>query len=153
MANRYGIGVTSASVAATTGGIACEILGGAAQRFAVRSIEVTWATGVTGVVGIGRPGNTPAGGTATSMLALDVSDAAGSPTILTSGWTTAPTVPATFMKRSSITNALGAGVIWNFEPSILIAGRASRAEGLVIWVISLSAATATTYNINIEAAD
>lgn len=152
MANRYGAGIVSAAVAATGGGIMAEIVAGS-TRYAIRSIEVTWATGTTGTIGIGRPGNTPAGGTSTAMPALDVSDTTGTPATLTSGWTTAPTVPSTFIKRTSIAASLGSGVIWNFEPSLLIVGRASRAEGLLLWVISLPSATSTTYNINIEAAD
>jgi hypothetical protein len=151
MANRYGLAVVSASVAVTGGGIACEIAAGA-NRVVVRSVEVTWATGVTGVVGLGRPGNTPTTGTANLAQAYDTADSASITNIYVAGWGTAPTVPSTFMKRSSITNALGSGVIWNFEPDKLVLGT-TRNLGLVVWVISLSAGTATTYNVNVEIAD
>jgi hypothetical protein len=151
MPNVYALSVVSASVAATTGGVGCEIESGA--RTTIRSIEVTWATGVTGVIGIGRPGNTPAGGTIVNPLPTDPADAATTgPGIITTGWTTAPTVPATFLKRASIAASLGSGVVWSFERDKWLVG-ATRANSLLVWVISLSAATATTFNISVEFAD
>jgi hypothetical protein len=153
MANRYGLSVVSASVAVTTGGVGLEIAGTGTARAALRQLEVTFAAGVTGVVGIGRPGNTPAGGTSVIPPPTDYSDSA-STTITTyaAGWTTAPTVPATFLKRTSIAASLGAGIVWNFEQDKWIFG-GSRTNSFVLWIISLSAATATTYNVNIEVAD
>lgn len=151
MANVYALGVTSASVAATTGGIGAEIESSA--RTTLRSIEVTWATGVAGVIGLGRPGNTPAGGTIVNPLPTDPADATTTgPGIIVTGWTTAPTAPATFLKRDSIAASLGSGVVWNFERDKWLVGT-TRANSLVVWVISLSAATASTFNINVEFAD
>jgi hypothetical protein len=151
MANRYVHGVTSASVAATGGGFGAEFA--CSARATIRVIEVTFAAGVTGVVGLGRPGNTPTGGTANVPPAADPADSA-STTLNTyvAGHTLAPTVPATFLKRSSIAANLGSGVAWNFEMDKLVIGPA-RNQGLVLWVVSLSAATATTYNVNVEYAD
>lgn len=154
MANRYMHSVVSASVAVTTGGVGAEFA--CTGRATVRSVEVTWATGVVPVVGLGRPGNTPAGGTAAVPPPADPADLASTTlNTYTAGWTTAPTVPATFLKRTSIAAALGSGVVWNFEPDKLIIGATAtpRAASLVLWIISLSAATATTLNVNVEYAD
>lgn len=151
MANVYALSVVSASVAATTGGVGCEIESSA--RTTIRSIEVTWAAGVTGVVGIGRPGNTPAGGTVVNPVPTDPADAATTaPGIIVAGWTTAPTVPATFLKRASVAASLGAGVVWTFERDKWLVG-AARTGSLLVWVVSLSAATATTFNVSVEFAD
>lgn len=151
MANSYSLAVTSASVAATGGGVACEILSSA--RTIIRSIEVTWATGVAGVVGVGRPGNTPTTGTLVNPIAMDPADAATTaPSIAVAGWGTAPTVPSVFMKRASFAATLGSGAAWSFERDKMIVGTA-RNQSLVVWVISLATATATTLNINVEFAD
>jgi hypothetical protein len=151
MANRYAHGVVSASVAATGGGFAAEFA--CSARATLRAVEVSWATGVTPVIGLGRPGNTPTGGTASVPPPTDPADSATT-TINTyvAGHTLAPTVPAAFMKRTSIAAALGNGWVWNFEPDKWIIGP-TRNLSLVLWIISLSAATATTLNVNVEYAD
>lgn len=143
--------VVTASVAVTTGGIGAELA--SSSRSTIRAIEVSFAAGVTGVVGIGRPGNTPTVGTAAAPPPADPADAASTAlNTYTAGWTVAPTVPASFLKRASIAATLGSGVAWSFEMDKLIIG-ATRNLSLLVWIISLSAATATTYNLSVEYAD
>jgi hypothetical protein len=86
---------------------------------------------------LGRPGNTPAGGTAqTATLPINVPQdgvASGGGVIL-SGWTTAPTQPAAGNRHriSGMPASIGAGETWSWLPGEMIVGT-TRSRSLVYW--------------------
>lgn len=71
------------------------------------------------IIRVGRPGNTPAGGTVqTSSNPINLppsGPASGGGTIL-AGWTTAPTVPAAgnSLRMLGLPGAIGNGIVWTW---------------------------------------
>lgn len=89
---------------------------------ALRLVEfgVTVGTATASTFGLGRPANSGsvAGGTANVGQANEVGITTTSGLIIT-GWTTAPTAPANYMRRLQ-TAAVGAGAIWTFPRPIVV---------------------------------
>lgn len=101
------------------------------------------ATGPT--IGVGRPAAIGTG-VATGVLgqATDHADLAAVCTLTSSFATTQPTAPSNFMRRISLPNAIGAGIIWTWE----INGLNVPASGnFVIWQAS---ALAVTYDVYVR---
>jgi len=92
---------------------------------------------------IGRPGNTPTGGSVTVGGAQDPSDAAATAGV-TSTWTTAPTVPSPKMRSVEFNNVVGSGVIWTWPSDGELGIGPTRASSLIDW--SGSAGAAVTGN-------
>lgn len=81
---------------------------------------------------IGRPGNTPTGGSVTVGGAQDPGDAAATAGVTTT-WTTAPTVPAPKMRSVEFNNVVGSGVIWTWPSDGEITCGLTRAGSLIDW--------------------
>lgn len=152
MAGTMELGVRSAAVAATGGGVLAEIAFAgtpATQQF--RLLELGIFTAVAGatapyVVGVGRPGNTPTTGTAALGEKCDPNDAAATCSLITAGWGTAPTVPAKFMRRMTLPASVATGVIWSWADRPPLIGT-TRNLSLVVWCISLGSAVSTSFDI------
>lgn len=98
------------------------------------------ATGPT--IGLGRGTGTTSGATTGQLgIATDFNDLASTCTLVGSWATTQPSVPAGYMRRISLPNAIGAGVIWTWEPQ---AFNIPPSSFLTLWQIS---AVATTFDI------
>src|SRR5215472_1267418 len=84
---------------------------------------------------LGRPGNTPAGGTVQVGSAQDPSNVAPVSGVVTSGWTTAPTAPsaANTLRQWDFNNVPGSGVIFTWPADGELIAGASRANGIVTW--------------------
>lgn len=92
---------------------------------------------------LGRPGNTPAGGTVQVGVAQDPSEAAATAGWVLSGWTTAPTAPSTAMRQWDFNNVIGSGVIYTWPSDGELVAGSSVANGLVIWNAGASAGPAS----------
>lgn len=137
----FQIGVRTSGVAITTAGI--EIRASASRITLVHELEIMMAAATASVVGIGRPANTPAGGTTNAPPSADVDDAAvygGS--IILAGWTTAPTAPASFLYRVNLPGTLGA--TYRLTRPVEIA----RGGSLVLW--NITANGVADVNLRIE---
>ena len=111
-------------------------------------MEVGCSLGATGGMhyGLGRPGND--GGvvqtSATTVQADNPNDPAGQSTCAAT-WSTAPTVPTTYLRRIDAAAIIGAGVIWTFPRGLTI----TPLHGLVLWCIVTSSATSYT-NVSVD---
>lgn len=86
--------------------------------------------------GYGRSANTP---TQTAPVLVQAEDE-GRPPGLTGvavAWSTAPTVPPVFFRRSFLPATIGAGVIWTFPRGLVLAAAGA---SLVQWNIAASSA-------------
>lgn len=120
---------------------------GSAARPDIREIAIfvssAPATGPT--VGVGRPAAQGTGAaTGTLGQATDINDPAATCTLVTSYATTQPTAPTAFMRRISLPNSIGAGVIWTYDRQDL---NMSPSTSFVVWQIS---ALAVTYDVYIK---
>ena len=154
MADGYFTSKTSAAV--TAAGVLLEFCQpGAATtpRAKISEIDVFWAAGASTSLafGIGRPGNTPTTGTQVVGLAIDpAAPAAFGATVIT-GWGTAPTIPANFIRQASIASSAGNGVIWTWPPGLeLVVPPNNRAQSVVLWCTAIGTATSTTVNVSIS---
>ena len=87
--------------------------------------------------GIGRPANdgSVAQTSGLAVLAENPADPTGQTTTAVA-WTTAPTVPTTFLRRPFIPATIGAGIVFTFPRGLIM--QASR--GIVLWNIAASSA-------------
>lgn len=129
---RFSIAVRTTTLTTT---VACVELR-AVSAIRVREIGFMAAAATAQSLGIGRPANVPAGGTLVAGQAHETGITSTSGLVL-SGWTTAPTVPAQFMKRFN-TAAIGGGILYQFEPDDLIVPTGG---ALVLWNITASIAS------------
>jgi hypothetical protein len=86
------------------------------------------------VIGLGRPaaiGVTPS--SPVDFLPEDPNDVVASGVVQSSlSWATGPTVPVAFLRRVSLPDVVGTGVIWTFPKGITI----PVSSGLVLWNLS-----------------
>ncbi len=142
--------IYEAGVAKTTGAAAGPIITIATgtRRCSVLEIGVFATTAVAGEIGIGRPGNTPAGSlTGTLVQAGEVTDEAGTTTATTSWGTTQPTAPANPMRRIQLPAVIGAGIVWTWAPGDLMVPASATANAIVVWQFS---AAAVGYDVYIK---
>lgn len=81
---------------------------------------------------IGRPANTPTGGTLTAGQPQDPGNAAGTAGFTTT-WTTAPTAPSVPMRQFDFNNVIGSGVIWTWPSDGELVAGPTRANSIVLW--------------------
>ncbi len=126
----YSIGVRTTSTTIATAAIEfravrrCDIL--AINIFSTAATVVTW--------GLGRPANTPAGGTINLGQAEDPNSAVTTSGLVISGQSTAPTVPGNFVRRIHLPGSIGAGIMftWPERGGLRVAAGAS----FVVWNIT-----------------
>lgn len=117
----------------------------------LRELGIFNNSGAAAEVGFGRPaaiGITPA--TEVTVQAGHSADVIAGNTVVAASWGTAPTVPGTFMRRATLQSAVGAGVIWVWNPGEVVLWSASAIGTLVVWQIG---ATAVTYDLYIKVAE
>ncbi len=117
------------------------IANAAVEFRAVRACDIieinifsTAATAVT--FGLGRPANTPAGGTINLGQAEDPNSGATTSGLVISGQTTAPTVPANFMRRVHFPGSIGAGIIFTWPERGGL--RLTAGSSFVVWNVTAS---------------
>jgi hypothetical protein len=96
-------------------------------------------------IGYGRPAAVGSG-TPTGALgqATDAADPAAVCTLASSFATSQPTAPSVAMRRLSLPNSIGAGVIWTFDRN---AFNVPQSGNVVIWQFS---ALAVTYDVYVQ---
>src|SRR5687767_4306614 len=112
----YEIGLRTSVV--TTGAAGYELRAGT-RRVQVHEIGITLQAATASTFGIGRPQNTPVGGTNNIAPPGDAADAAFGGSNILAGWSTAPTAPATFFRRHGFPATIGSGIIFTFRQLIL----------------------------------
>ena len=131
MAIAYELGVST--VAAANAAAYAEFRCNGTRRAKVREVGMfSQAATAAAKTQLGRPGNTPAGGTVTVGGAQDPGDAAAVSGITTT-WSTAPTVPATAFRQWDFNNVIGSGVVFTWPSDGELVAGSSVANGLVVW--------------------
>jgi hypothetical protein len=121
-----------------------ELESNATRRAKVRETQL-FITGATASrFSIGRPGNTPTGGSVTVGGAQDAGDAAATAGV-TSTWTTAPTVPSPHMRGVDFNNVVGSGVIWTWPSDGEFVVGLARSASQLVWSLTAGAAVDGTW--------
>lgn len=136
----YSLAVRTSVVTTATAGAEIRAI----TKLRVLEVGVFLAAATASTFGIGRPANTPSGGTVTAFLPHDPGLTASTSGILLTGQTVAPTVPAQFLRRIGLPAVIGSGVIWTFPEPIIVAAGAS----LVLW--NLSAVGVSDFHVMVE---
>ncbi len=94
--------------------------------------------------GLGRPANdgSVAQTSPVASLAENPADPAGNTTSAVA-WTTAPTVPAVFLRQIWLPATIGAGVIWTFPRGLTLPVN----KGVVLWNITANSANTTIWTV------
>jgi hypothetical protein len=127
---RYAMADRTSNV--TSANACFEIRTTSTDRGFVLEIDISLATGVATVIGIGRPaaiGVTPT--SPKTVLPEDPGNPAGTVTTAVA-WGTGPTVPANFLRRWSFPATIGSGVLLTFPLGLVIPVSSS----LVLWNIT-----------------
>lgn len=118
----------------------------AGRRAYIVEMGIFVVTAVAGEVGLGLPGNTPAGAlTGTTVQAIDPSDEAGTGVLVTSFATTQPTVPANFRRRIQLPAVIGAGIVWAWDKGEFEVPVNAFNQCPVLWQISTAIVTYDVY--------
>lgn len=131
----------------TAANTALEVRAGANNPVFIKEIGIFLEAATATKLGLGRPANngSVAGGTLGAFQSDSEDDAASQGGVVLSGWSTAPTVPTTFMRMVTLPNAIGNGIVWTFAGDGL---RVKAARSIVLWNIATS--SALRYYIVIE---
>ena len=136
----YEVAITNT---ATTAGAAYFEFAAPTRQASLLELGVFLAVATASSWLIGRPGNTPAGGTIQTATKPTFNGAATASTAgLAPSATTAATVPAagnTF-RRFGLPGAIGNGVVFTWNPLEMIVGT-SRADSVVVWGLTAVAAS------------
>jgi hypothetical protein len=112
------------STVTTTGASAMDLLAASTNSPQIMEIGANLGTGTASTYGLGRAGNTPVQTSGVAVLAENPADPTGLSKIAVA-WGTAPTVPANFFRRITISATVGAGVIWTFPRGLTVAASAA----------------------------
>lgn len=126
-----------------SGAAAAEFRAGAARPMSILEMGLFLNAATATTLALGRPGNTPAGGTAqTATLPSNLMPSGGASAggIILSGWGTAPTAPSAGntmrMWQSGATQ--GAGIVWTWDQGEMIVSPTT-SSGLVLWNLAANA--------------
>jgi len=137
MASIYSLGVRTP--AATAGAAYATIHTAASDRAYVREVGIFLSAATASSVALVRSSNTPVASTSALGQAHDT--AAPSATVnVDSAWSTAPTVGANYLRRTTLPATIGAGLIWTFPPDAPLILNAS--QWLVLWNFGIAAGSA-----------
>jgi hypothetical protein len=139
---RYELGILTTGTA--SGAAAAEIRAGTSTPLSLLELGIFLNAATATILQIGRPGNTPAGGTAqtaTKPTSLRPSGGASLGGIILASWTTAPTVPAAGNnhRQISLPAAIGNGIVFSWQIGEMIISPTT-ADGMVIWNSQLNSA-------------
>lgn len=119
-----------------------------ARRASIREMGFFTQAATASSVSLGIAGNNatpPAASTSATPQAADVnttSPDAAAVSRLDTAWSTAPTVPATFMRKFTLGAAVGQGVIFKLAPEERIILGQTTAQWLTFWNHGVSAGSA-----------
>jgi hypothetical protein len=128
VAGRYSVGVNTPAAAA--GAAYATIHTAAGARARIQEIHAFTQAATASRIAVGRKNNTPVASTSVLGQAEDPADAAAVTNVDTA-WSTAPTAPANFLRRGSLANLIGAGVMWVWTPGKELIIPVS--DWLIIW--------------------
>jgi len=120
----------------TTTAPAWDIKASATNSPKILELAVNLGIATASTYGLGRPGND--GSVAQSSPVLLQAENPNDPAAQTGtavAWSTAPTVPAVFLRRMAIAATIGAGVIWTWPRGVTC----PVSKGLVLWNIAANA--------------
>jgi hypothetical protein len=121
----------------TSGVAQCELRAAATDPIYVQEIGIFLNAATASTIGIGRPANTPAGGTPVLGQANNQDDAVSVGGVITAGWTTSPTVPTQFLRRFGLPAAIGNGMIFTWPKGL----RVKQGTSIVIWNLATNSIT------------
>lgn len=142
MAARYS--VSAVTPAAANGAAYATIHTGASDRCYIQEIQIFTTAATTSRLALGRKNNTPVATTSVLGQAEDPADSAATVNLDTA-WSTAPTAPANFLRRTSLIAAIGAGVIWTWPIGKEL--RIPVSDWLVLWNDGPSAGSALAVTV------
>ena len=131
--------IYSVSAQTTVGTVtapACDLQGASGNNPKIMEIGYCNGAATQCTYGIGRSANTPVQTGTTLMQAENPGDPAGKTTFAAT-WSTAPTVPAIYLRRPFIPATIGAGIIFTFPRGLTLVGAG---PSLVTWNIAASSA-------------
>jgi hypothetical protein len=137
---------TSGAAAHALGEIIPATLAAGVRPAEIREIGIFNNSGAAAEVGLGRPaaiGITPA--TEVTVQAGNSIDTIAGHTVIAASWATAPTVPGTFMRRTTLQTVVGSGVIWVWNPGEFVLWSGSAIDTIVLWQLSTLACTYDFY--------
>jgi hypothetical protein len=139
--NIYELGLLTTTI--TSASCAAEIVGGT-RPISILEIGTFNNAATASTFALGRPGNTPAGGTATTATKpshLPTGGVVSSGGVILSGWSTAPTAPAAgnTLRQIGLPNLVAAGVVWTWNVGELMVGT-GRADSVVLWNLAAGSA-------------
>lgn len=109
----YSVGF--ATVAAASGAAYGTLHTSASYRALITEIGLACNAATASPVGLGVPANTPVATTSLLGQAENRGDPASTVNFDTA-WSTAPTVPANFLRKFGLPATIGAGLIWTWPP-------------------------------------
>ena len=129
--------------AGTTGVAQAEFRAGADPAY-IREVGIFLNAATASTIGLGRPANngSVAGGTVTLGQANVQDDSAAAAGFVTTGWSTAPTVPTQFFRRIGLPAAIGNGIIWTWGERGL---RVKQATSLVVWNLATNSVASISF--------
>lgn len=138
----YELGVLTTTV--TLSSVAAEIRAGTAAPMELLEMGIFLNAATATTLALGRPGNTPAGGTsqtATKPSGLNAVGGASLGGIILSGQTTAPTVPSAgnTLRQIALPAAIGNGIVFTWQPGELIVSPTT-SDGLILWNLTAGSA-------------
>lgn len=145
MAATYSAAVRSPSL--TAAGVLADIRTTATDRVFLRELGVSvGVAGAAPTVGIVRPSTIGTASTTAAGQPDDVADPAAT-AVMGSAWSGAPTLAATpiHLRRVTLPASLGAGWVWTWPPGEELVVPIS--SSLIVYLIGLSAATATAVDV------
>lgn len=107
----------------------------------VLELGIMLGAGTASSYGIGRSANTPTQTGTTAVIPENPNDPAGQTTGAVT-WSTAPTVPAAFFRRGSLSANVGAGIIWTFPRGLILA---AAGPSLTVWNITANSANTNVW--------
>jgi hypothetical protein len=121
------------TVAANSGAPFSEFEPNGTRRAYVREIAIfSQAATALSKGQIGRPANTPTGGTLVVGQAQDPSNAAGTAGFTTT-WATTPTAPTVPMRQFDFANVTGSGLIYTWPTDGELISGPTRASSVILW--------------------
>lgn len=132
---RYELGILG--TVGTTATAQAEVRAGAAKPMSLLEFGIFLNAATASLFTLGRPGNTPAGGTAQTAT-LPVSQPSGGAAslggIILSGWTTAPTVSAAghTTRSLSLPAAIGNGIVFTWQMGEMMISPTTT-TGFILW--------------------
>lgn len=134
----YELGIATSQT--TTGNPLLEFQAGSGRPASILEMGVFLNAATASTIQLGRPGNTPTGGTpqvATAGINRLPSTPNSTGGVIIASWTVAPTIPAAgnIHRRIGLAAAVGNGMIWSWNPGEMVVDP-TRTGSLILWSLS-----------------